>query len=121
MFLANTTTQLSAPHNRYTTNSKDSNAHVGKNPLRDPFADIKKAKSLKQALQKSQVDLGSGFGGSDTAWVTDMTANWAKVEAAKSDPKNAGNNPVADKQRAKELKKHLQRTTLQLGFDARYM
>ena len=89
--------------------------------LRDPFADIKKAKQLKQQLQKSTLDLGSGFGGNNDAWITDKQAGWKKVEDAKVKEGNKGRNPAADRERAKALKKYLQRTTLQLGFDLRYM
>ena len=89
--------------------------------LRDPFADLKKAKQLKQQLQKSSVDLGSGFGGNPVAWVTDKQAGWKKVEDAKIREGNMGRNPAEDRAVAKALKKHLQRTTLQLGFDNRYM
>ena len=88
---------------------------------RDPFQDIKKARQLKLQLQKSTLDLGSGFGGNNTAWITDKQAGWKKVEDAKKREGFAGRNPAADRDRAKELKKHLQRTTLQLGFDKRYM
>jgi hypothetical protein len=88
---------------------------------RDPFADLKRAKQLKQALQKSQVDLGSGFGGNDEAWVTDKQFFEKVVEDAKKQAGFEGRNPAADREKAKELKKYLQRTTLQLGFDERYM
>ena len=88
---------------------------------RNPFADHKKAKQLKQMLQKSNIDLGTGFGGHNTAWITDKQAGWAKVEKAKRSEGFAGRNPGQDWENAQKLKKHLQRTTLQLGFDKRYM
>jgi hypothetical protein len=46
---------------------------------RDPFQDLKRAKQLKQMLQKSNIDLGSGFGGNDAAWITDNQASSKKV------------------------------------------
>ncbi|GMH48322.1 hypothetical protein TrRE_jg7632 [Triparma retinervis] len=88
---------------------------------RDPFADMKKAKQLKQQLQKSTVDLGTGFGGHNTAWITDKQAGWKKFEDAKKSEGFAGRNPAQDWENAQKLKKYLQRTTLQLGFDKRYM
>ena len=81
---------------------------------RDPFADSKKAKQLKQKLQKSNIDLGSGFGGNDAAWITDKQAGWAKVEHAKMQAGFAGRDPGQDWLNAQKLKKYLQRTTLDL-------
>jgi hypothetical protein len=89
--------------------------------LRDPFADIKRAKMLKAQLQRSQIDLGSGFGGGDRAWITDKQAGQLKVDKALMSGEFAGRNPADDKKKAQALKKYLQRTTLQLGFDRRYM
>ncbi|GMI17523.1 hypothetical protein TrLO_g13112 [Triparma laevis f. longispina] len=88
---------------------------------RDPFVDIKRARALKQQLQKSTVDLGSGFGGNPEAWITDKQFCQMVVDKALSSGEFKGRDPSKDRAVAKALKKHLQRTTLQLGFDNRYM
>jgi len=91
------------------------------NTPRDPFQDLKRAKQLKATLQKSQIDLGSGFGGADRKWITEKQAGQIKVDEALASGEFAGRDPAQDKKKAIALKKYLQRTTLQLGFDKRYM
>mmetsp|Transcript_18115 Transcript_18115/g.33651 ORF Transcript_18115/g.33651 Transcript_18115/m.33651 type:complete len:330 (-) Transcript_18115:23-1012(-) len=88
---------------------------------RDPFKDIKRARALKQQLQKSTLDLGSGFGGNPEAWITDKQFCQQVVDKALSSGEFKGRDPSKDRAHAKALKKYLQRTTLQLGFDSRYM
>ena len=113
---------LLAKSDRYLTDTKRSYADNAKDPDRDPFQDSKRAKQLKLKLQASKLDLGSGFGGaSANPYETEKQAGWKKVETAVATEVNAGRNPMANYIKAKELKKHLQRTTVQLGFDDRYM
>ena len=106
----------------YTTDMMRSYADADKYPNRDPFADLKRAKQLKQQLQTSTLDLGTGFGGSKDVWTTDNRA-WDNRVAAAVAKENGGKgrNPLDDKRKAFALKQALQKTTLQLGFDDRYM
>jgi hypothetical protein len=96
-------------------------AELEKGEKRDPFQDLKKAKQLKKQLQKSQIDLGSGFGGGDRKWITDKQAGQQKVDMALASGEFKGRNPLDDKRKAQALKKYLQRTTIELGSDSRYL
>jgi len=95
---------------------------VGTGTPRDPFQDVKRAKQLKQQLQKSTLDLGTGFGGDKDVWTTDNRAWDERVALAVSQENGGkGRDPRDDKRKAFSLKQALQKTTLQLGFDERYM
>jgi hypothetical protein len=79
---------------------------INKGEKRDPFQDLKRAKALKKQLQKSQIDLGSGFGGGDREWITDKQAGQLKVDTALSSGEFKGRNPMDDKRKAQALKKY---------------
>jgi len=88
---------------------------------RDPFQDLKRAKALKAHLQKSQIDLGSGFGGAKLMWITDKQAGQMKVDQALASGEFKGRNPGDDKKKAIALKKYVQerrRAYATLGWSA---
>jgi len=116
--MANNTTSIHWTDKiEYTTDMMRSFEGAKKYPNRDPFQDLKKAKQLKQQLQTSNIDLGTGFGGSEDAWTTDNKAWDDRVALAVSKENGGkGRNPNDDKRKAFALKQALQRTTLRLGF-----
>ena len=121
--LQKTTLNLDMGHKSdWLSDMQVSQSHAGTGTPRDPFADRKRAIQLKQQLQTSTLDLGTGFGGSKDVWTTDNRA-WDNRVAAAVAKENGGKgrNPLDDKRKAFALKQALQKTTLQLGFDDRYM